>query len=102
MNDERSVILRCSSFIAHRSSLLRRRRRLWIAERLEVHLRRSARSCHAAEVCLRLESEEVRDNVGRELQHSGVELLRDFVVPPAVDRDAILASLELRLQLEEI
>src|ERR1700737_3435347 len=92
-----------SSFRLHPSLPCARRRRcrLWVTERLEVHVGRLAGAWCAFEVRLRLEAAQVRHEVGGKLQHRGVELLGHLVVATPFDRDAILGPFELRLQLEE-
>src|ERR1700704_6128247 len=101
MNDERTpaLVLSGSVFIVHRSSfrvsVLRscgrsRSGRRRLTERLEVHLRRCGRSGDAAEVSLRLESADARNEVRREAKHCGVVLLRRVVISLALDGDAVL------------
>src|SRR6266404_9487836 len=55
-----------------------------------------------AELRLRLEAEEHRGEVDRELAHVGVELLHRLDIALARHRDAVLGALELRLQLAEV
>src|SRR6266849_9102431 len=95
--------------IQHSRSLLPlrscRRRRSWcgcLPERSEVHFRRCGRSGDAAEVRLRFESAESRDDICREPTDGGVVLLDDVVVSLALHGDAVLSAFELRLQLEEV
>src|SRR5438132_20737 len=54
------------------------------------------------EVLLRREARHRRHDARREPADGGVVLLRDFVVAMTLDGDAVLRSLELRLQVEEI
>src|SRR5438067_1771388 len=72
-----------------------------VAERVEVHLRRFLRSGGAAEVRLLREPASGHE-VGRKLLGGGVVGRYHVVVALALDGDAILGSLELRLQLEEV
>jgi len=54
------------------------------------------------ELRLRLEAEEHRREVGRELAHEGVVLLRRLDEALARDRDAVLVPSSWRLQLAEV
>src|ERR1051325_4704271 len=71
--------------------------------RREVALRRFTRSgVGHGEVLLLVEARRRRDEARREAAHRDVVVLRHLVVAAALDRDAVLGPLELRLQVEEV
>src|SRR5258708_5613353 len=69
---------------------------------IEVHVRCLAGAWGAAEVGLRLEPAHARRDAAGEAAHGHVELLGPLVVSHALDGDAVLGALELRLQRQEV
>src|SRR5215470_5798512 len=72
------------------------------ASRLELHLGSGGRVGRGLEVRLRLETGEAgHEAIGKDRQPS-VVLAHRLVVAAALDHDAVLGALELRLQREEV